>query len=54
MGKGSIRFSWQIVPENLGVIMFKGSRDENQRTTEALLKMKKIDIAILENAYFEK
>ncbi|MGM7719777.1 VOC family protein [Metabacillus sp. Hm71] len=46
--------SWQIVPENMDEVMFKGSRAEIKRVTEELFKMKKIDIAALENARFEK
>ncbi|MCH7323518.1 VOC family protein [Solibacillus sp. MA9] len=42
--------SWQIVPANIGAILNKGSREENQRVTEAMLKMKKLDIAALERA----
>ena len=35
-------------------VLYKGSRDENRRVFEALLKMKKIDLNALENARFEE
>ncbi|TCP18209.1 putative 3-demethylubiquinone-9 3-methyltransferase (glyoxalase superfamily) [Scopulibacillus darangshiensis] len=52
--KDQFGVSWQIVPDNMDDVMFKGSRDEIKRVTEALFKMKKIDIAALENARIEK
>ncbi len=48
--KDKFGVSWQIVPENLDNILFNGSRDEIKRVTEAFLKMKKFDLAILEKA----
>jgi predicted 3-demethylubiquinone-9 3-methyltransferase (glyoxalase superfamily) len=48
--KDKFGLSWQIVPRNIDEILFKGSRDENKRVTEALLKMKKIDLDVLEKA----
>ena len=42
--------SWQIVPENMNTLLSEGSEAEIQRATEALLKMKKLDIAALEKA----
>ncbi|MFK9091684.1 VOC family protein [Bacillus salipaludis] len=52
--KDQFGLSWQIVPDNMNEIMFNGSRDENIRITEALFKMKKIDLEALEKARFEK
>lgn len=51
MGKG---ISWKIVPDNIDELLFKGSRDDILKVTEALLKMKKINLEALENARFEK
>ena len=48
--KDKFGVSWQIVPENMDEVLFKGSRDEIQRVTEAFLKMKKFDIDTLEKA----
>lgn len=42
--------SWQMVPENMGEILSSGTKDEIKRVTEAFLKMKKFDIAVLEKA----
>lgn len=52
--KDKFGLSWQIVPDNMNEVLYKGSRDENQRITQALFKMKKIDIEALENARLEK
>lgn len=48
--KDKFGLSWQIVPEKMDEILFNSSRDEIQRVTEAFLKMKKLDIAALEQA----
>lgn len=40
--------SWQIVPANMEDVLYRGTREENQRVIEAMLKMKKLDIAELE------
>ncbi|VEF49348.1 3-demethylubiquinone-9 3-methyltransferase [Bacillus freudenreichii] len=52
--RDSFGVSWQIVPANMDEIMFKGSRGEIKRVTDALFKMKKIDIAALEKARLDK
>ena len=39
--------SWQVVPESLGKLM--SDKDKGPRVMQAFLKMKKFDIAILEN-----
>ncbi|MCA1075861.1 hypothetical protein K9O30_19485 [Clostridium bowmanii] len=41
--------SWQIVPSNMQEVM-NGTEDEVKRVTEAFLKMKKFDLAVLEKA----
>ncbi|WP_066072520.1 VOC family protein [Neobacillus soli] len=51
--KDKFGVSWQIVPDNIDEVLFKGSRDEIHRVTKALFKMKKIDLNALENARFE-
>jgi predicted 3-demethylubiquinone-9 3-methyltransferase (glyoxalase superfamily) len=43
--------SWQIVPRVLGEMMKDPDRDRARRVTEAMLQMKKFDIARLEQAY---
>ena len=43
--------SWQIVPTALGEMMKDPDRDRARRVTEAMLQMKKVDIARLEQAY---
>jgi len=48
--KDKFGVSWQIVPKNMDEILFKGSRDEIRRVTEAFLKMKKFDLDDLEKA----
>ena len=48
--KDKFGVSWQIVPESMEDIMFNGSDEERQRVTEAFLKMKKFDLAVLEKA----
>ncbi|GHH99886.1 VOC family protein [Neobacillus kokaensis] len=52
--KDQFGFSWQIAPDNMNEVMYKGSREENLRVMEALFKMKKIDVKALENARLEK
>ena len=42
--------SWQIVPFNMDEVLYHGSREEARRVTEAFLKMKKLNIAALEQA----
>ncbi len=43
--------SWQIVPEALPRLLGSEDREAAARATEAMLKMKKIDIAALEAAF---
>lgn len=46
--KDSFGISWQIIPSVLGKLM--SDKDRGQRVMQALMKMKKLDIATLENA----
>lgn len=48
--KDKFGVSWQIIPENMDIVLFEGSSDEVQRVTEAFMKMKKFDLATLEKA----
>jgi len=43
--------SWQIVPNALGRMMQSTDPEKSERVTAALLKMKKLDIAVLERAF---
>lgn len=43
--------SWQIVPTSIDEMMKNGDKEKIRRVTEAFLKMKKFDLAILEKAY---
>jgi len=45
---------WQIVPTVLGDMMKDKDRDRSRRVMEAMLQMKKFDIARLEQAYATK
>jgi predicted 3-demethylubiquinone-9 3-methyltransferase (glyoxalase superfamily) len=42
--------SWQVVPSSLGE-MLSGRPEQSQRVMAALMKMKKLDLATLRNAY---
>jgi predicted 3-demethylubiquinone-9 3-methyltransferase (glyoxalase superfamily) len=42
--------SWQIVPEGMGALMAGPDAAANKRVMEALLKMRKIDLAVLQAA----
>jgi predicted 3-demethylubiquinone-9 3-methyltransferase (glyoxalase superfamily) len=52
--KDKFGVSWQIVPDNIDEVLFKGPKDEARRATDAMLKMKKIDISALEVARLER
>jgi predicted 3-demethylubiquinone-9 3-methyltransferase (glyoxalase superfamily) len=43
--------SWQIVPVEMNQMLQQGSEEQVARVTEAFLKMKKFDIAVLKEAY---
>lgn len=46
--KDKFGLSWQIVPDNIGKLI--GNSEKGQRAMAALMKMRKLDIAALENA----
>lgn len=43
--------SWQVIPKQLGELLSSGSPEQRNRTMEAMLKMVKIDIKVLEDAH---
>ena len=49
--KDKFGVSWQIVPVQLGKLMSDPDREKVNRVTQAMLGMKKLDIAGLEAAY---
>lgn len=49
--KDKYGLSWQIVPKQLMELMSKPDRERANKVMQAMLKMKKIIIADLENAY---
>ena len=46
--------SWQIVPPLLGELLYDDDEEKSQRVMEAMLKMKKIDIETLKQAYIRR
>lgn len=48
--KDKYGISWQILPDSMGKLM-GGTAEQRQRVTQAFLKMKKFDVAMLELAY---
>lgn len=49
--KDKYNISWQIVPTELNELMSKWTKKQIDNVTQAFLKMKKLDIATLKNAY---
>lgn len=49
--KDKFGLSWQITPSNLETFMQNGTEEQKARVTQAFLKMKKFDIAKIEEAY---
>ncbi len=49
--KDKYGLSWQVVPKQMGEMMSKGTPEQLARVTQAFLKMKKFNIAELEQAY---
>lgn len=49
--KDNFGVSWQVVPKRLEELMTDKKPHKVQKVTEAMMKMKKIDIAKLEEAY---
>jgi predicted 3-demethylubiquinone-9 3-methyltransferase (glyoxalase superfamily) len=52
--KDRFGLSWQIVPTALGELMGGPDPEKSRRVMEAMLKMTKIDIALLRDAYERK
>ncbi|HYM95087.1 MAG TPA: VOC family protein [Chitinophagaceae bacterium] len=52
--KDKFGMSWQIVPSIVGKLMSDPDPARSQRVMQALLQMKKLDIATLQKAYDEK
>jgi len=48
--KDKFGLSWQVVPARLGELLGEGKSPKSQRAFAAMLKMKKMEIAGLENA----
>jgi predicted 3-demethylubiquinone-9 3-methyltransferase (glyoxalase superfamily) len=48
--KDKYGLSWQIVPTAMGAMMSSKDKDKVHRVAQAMLKMKKLDIAELEAA----
>ena len=46
--KDKFGFSWQIIPENIGQLLT--DPEKGQRVMAAVMKMRKLDLATLENA----
>ncbi len=49
--KDKFGLSWQIIPKRMGEVMSDPDPEKSKRAIEAMLKMHKIDIAKLEEAY---
>jgi predicted 3-demethylubiquinone-9 3-methyltransferase (glyoxalase superfamily) len=49
--KDKFGLSWQIVPSVLGELMKEGDAEKMNRAMKALLQMRKLDIAALQEAY---
>jgi predicted 3-demethylubiquinone-9 3-methyltransferase (glyoxalase superfamily) len=52
--KDKFGLSWQIIPSALGKMLGDPDREKAKRVMQAMLKMKKIDIAGLQRAYDNK
>ena len=52
--KDKYGLSWQIVPADLGKLLQDKDPKKSQRVMEALLKMKKLDVKTLKQAYASK
>jgi predicted 3-demethylubiquinone-9 3-methyltransferase (glyoxalase superfamily) len=52
--KDKFGLSWQVIPSALFRLMQDPDPAKSKRVMEAMLKMRKIDIARLEQAYSEK
>ncbi len=52
--KDKFGLSWQIVPSALGELLGDKDAEKSKRVMQALLQMKKLDIAALKRAYEQK
>ncbi len=49
--KDKYGLSWQIVPKDMDALFYGPDKEKSARATQAMLKMKKLDIAALQAAY---
>ncbi len=49
--KDKFGFSWQVIPQELNALMSSPDREKTERVMTEFLKMKKLDIAVLQRAY---
>jgi len=49
--KDKYGLSWQIIPKTLGILMGDKDPEKSGRVYQAMMQMKKIDIALLQKAY---
>lgn len=49
--KDKYGLSWQVIPRQLSELMGDRDPEKSKRVMEAMLKMKKIDVAVLQAAY---
>jgi predicted 3-demethylubiquinone-9 3-methyltransferase (glyoxalase superfamily) len=52
--KDKFGISWQVVSSEMGKYLGGSDPDAAQRATQAMLAMKKIDLAVMEKAYFAR
>ena len=51
LAEGQFGVSWQIVPRILAELLTRPRPEKSQRAMQAMLQMKKLDIAALKRAY---
>jgi len=49
--KDKFGISWQVIPNELGKYLGGDDPEGSKRATEAMLKMKKIDLEVIRKAY---
>ena len=52
--KDKFGLSWQIIPKQLGELLSDPDKEKAGRVMQAMLKMKKIDVAELKKTYDQK